>query len=667
MSTQKSFLDDDGLQRLWQKITATVTNSVSAAINALPSWAKSETKPSYTVSEISGAVSDTTFNNHVNDTNAHVSESDREIWNDVTRYHKYKYDLPATDASDGYVSFSKGYVNADYSLFAIDGNGKIAYCPNGYGTWNLYPRQLPEIAQNKETYQIAVFNNTIYVSFIDSGSHIWKYNLEADEFICIATMSTVQYLPFIMCMAVANYSGSEQLFCFGQSTSPNSSKDAIRIDTNDNITFFAIPGLGSMGVIVQVEVDSLKDIMILNDDGNSRLLLMINGDFPSSAYYIKYSMSITITDFCAMHDNNNWYCLVIDHLKKKIYYANFSGELTQLSDTELSYYNSIPKIAAYQESTSVSSVILMMGGIGCRYSNASPYTSYSNASLGDMSNYMENVVHLDYCPHSNAWFGITKTGKCLFSKDITATDDCWNNFAPYLLDKNGTDISKSIRDIIGAMSHDEVTSLFNEISGGFIRSDTNQSLTDAQKTQARSNIGAIGSDEITSLDPRGPWKFGGKLTKVTDSVVFYTPTDATSARQFSGIVNEFIFKINSITRKSGFEDYSVGITPYLEVNYNRNGTESSFNIQVPLSSNLTSDDEIDAFVGSFFHFSKRHVTSTYAVYEPSINNTDGVTLSPVVMQESMLKNYIVNMTVGLNLANTINQRVDSVDIDFWYR
>ena len=57
MSTEKSFLDDNGLQRLWQKVTATVTNSVSAAINALPSWAKAETKPSYTVSEIKDAVS----------------------------------------------------------------------------------------------------------------------------------------------------------------------------------------------------------------------------------------------------------------------------------------------------------------------------------------------------------------------------------------------------------------------------------------------------------------------------------------------------------------------------------------------------------------------------------------------------------------------------------
>lgn len=31
MSTEKSFLDDNGLQRFWQKVTATVTNSVNAA------------------------------------------------------------------------------------------------------------------------------------------------------------------------------------------------------------------------------------------------------------------------------------------------------------------------------------------------------------------------------------------------------------------------------------------------------------------------------------------------------------------------------------------------------------------------------------------------------------------------------------------------------------
>lgn len=522
MSTEKSFLDDNGLQRLWQKITATVTNSVSAAINALPSWAKSETKPSYTVSEISDAVSDTTFNNHVNDTNAHVSESDREIWDDVTRYHKYKYDLPTTGTSDGYVSFSKGYVNADYSLFAVDGNGKIAYCPNGYGAWNLYPRQLPETALNKENYQIAVFNNTIYISFIDSGSHIWKYNLEADEFVCIATISTVQYLPFIICMAVANYSGSEQLFCFGQSISPNSSKDAIRIDANDNITFFGISDFGSMGTIVQVEVDSLKDIMILNDSGNNRLLLMIDGNFPSSAYYIEYPMSITITDFCAMHDNNNWYCLVIDHLKKKLYRANFLSGLTLLSDTELSYYNSIPKIAAYQENTNVPSVILMMGGIGCRYSNISPYTSYSNASLGGMPNYMENIVHLDYCSYSNAWFGITKTGKCLFSKDITATDNCWSNFTPHLLDKDGTDISGSVRDIIGAMNRSEAVELINQVTDGVVKYNAAQSLTDTQKNQARSNIGAeslLVGDIKASLNRSQPdnWlKCDGSPVRISD-------------------------------------------------------------------------------------------------------------------------------------------------------
>lgn len=668
MSTEKSFLDDNGLQRLWQKVTATVTNSVSAAINALPSWAKADTKPSYTVSEIKDAVSDEDFVKHVN-SNLHVSNSDREVWDDVTRYHKYKYDLPDPGSNNKYVSFSQGYVNTDYSIFAIDGTGHIVYCPNASESWYGYPTQLSDNCRYNSMYQIAIFNSTIYVSFNvrGSGTQLWK--LSDDAFLLVEEESTSNHLPMVYSLLAMNYGSSEQLFLIGfDNTSPSNKRAIYRLDSSDELYQVAMPD-DDIHVFSKAKVSSDKNRAILYDDQNGKLMVMMGGEFPSSGYEISIPSGTTISNFCALNDGRfNVFCLVVDYPAKKLYNADFlAGSLMELYDNAFDYWDKAPYIAAYQENVANNAFVLLMGGVNCRYSNAYPYDTYSRSGIGGTANNMDDIQWLEYCPYSSMWFAITASGKCITSSDPTAAGTCWENFTPYLLDKDDTDISGSIRDIIGAMSHDEVVSLVNQVTDGFVKYNAEQSLTDAQKTQARSNIGAVGSDDITSLDPRGPWKFGGKITKPSDSIVFYTPPGETSAKKFSGVVNEFIFKINSITRKSGYDSYRVIIATGITTYFNRNGTESSFTMRIDLNGGLAKEDDDDAFIGSCFHFEKRYVQSACSVYEPAITSSDGVSLTAVTMPETMNKAYLVNMKVGLIPTAGLTQYVDAVDIDFWYR
>lgn len=660
MSTEKSFLDDNGLQRLWQKVTATVTNSISAAINALPSWAKSETKPSYTVSEISDAVSDEDFVAHTNDMTLHLSTDDRQDFSEITRYHKEYYNLPTPASSDkkySFTSFDFGYVGTEIEGVAIDQTGKIYYCPNEVGNWYEYGNQLPDGAIGGFSYSIAIYNMQLYVAVMkNSDQCIWKLGDEGwTKIISYSSGSNHQIQVYGM-FVVGDY-----LYGFGSDTY------LLRISSDNTYEFIEIPnaytdpnGDGSTSIHKAKATDDHTRAVLF--DTINHTVYKLDGTTFSTP--ITYSSSITVTDIAPIYSQFGFFCVVLDYTDDIIYAVTSSGFMVE-SSGQMAFISGTPGIGVYQSSQGTNPIIVLIGGINGYYQENFPSRGgWKNLTIGGTPNSLDTVVCVHYATYSNKWFAIDENGKCIICSDLTSK---WKNYRADVMDKSNNFISDEFRETIGAMDETGVAKLINEASAGLVKYDVAQSLTNAQKTQARSNIGAVGSDDITSLDPRGPWKLGGKLTKVTDSIVFYTPADAASAKQFSGVVNEFIFKINSITRKSGYEDYSVGIAPYFEVNFNRNGTESSFIMQVKLSDNLTSDDEIDAFVGSFFHFGKRYVTSTYAVYEPSINDTNGTILSPVVMQESMLKNYIVNMTFGLGLANNINQRVDSVDIDFWYR
>lgn len=501
MSTEKSFLDDNGLQRLWQKVTATVTNSVSAAINALPSWAKAETKPSYSVSEINGAVSNEDFVKHVN-SNLHVSNSDREVWDDVTRYHKYEYDLPDPGSNTRYVSFDQGYVNTDYSIFAIDDTGHIVYCPYASGSWYGYPTQLPDNCRYNRTYLIAIFNSAIYVSFYvrGSGTQVWKLN--GDAFALVVENKANEPLPMVYSLLTMNYGSSEQLFLIGFDNESSSYKKAIyRLDSSDELHQVAMPD-DDIHVFSKAKVSSDKNIAILYDDQNNKLMLMIDGEFQLAGYEISIPSGTTISNFCALSDGRfNVFCLVVDYPAKKLYNADFlAGSLTELSDNALDYWDKAPYIAAYQENVANSAFVLLMGGVNCRYSNAYPYDTYSRSEIGGTANNMDDIRWLEYCPYSSMWFAITASGKCITSSDPTAAGTCWENFTPYLLDKDGNSIADSIRDIIGAMSHDEVVNLFNQVSDGFVKYNAEQSLTDAQKAQARSNIGAASAIQYSETD-----------------------------------------------------------------------------------------------------------------------------------------------------------------------
>lgn len=515
MSTEKSFLDDNGLQRLWQKITATVTNSISAAINALPSWAKSETKPSYTVSEISDAVSDEDFVAHTNDMTLHLSTDDRQDFSEITRYHKEYYNLPTPASSDkkySFTSFDFGYVGTEIEGVAIDQTGKIYYCPNEVGNWYEYGNQLPDGAIGGFSYSIAIYNMQLYVAVMKNGDQcIWKLGDEGwTKIISYSSGSNHQIQVYGM-FVVGDY-----LYGFGSDTY------LLRISSDNTYEFIEIPnahtdpnGDGSTSIHKAKATDDHTRAVLF--DTINHTVYKLDGTTFSTP--ITYSSSITVTDIAPIYSQFGFFCVVLDYTDDIIYAVTSSGFMVE-SSGQMALISGTPGIGVYQSSQDTNPIIVLISGINGYYQENFPSRGgWKNLTIGGTPNSLDTVACVHYATYSNKWFAIDENGKCIICSDLTSK---WKNYRADVMDKSNNFISDEFRETIGAMDETGVAKFINEASAGLVKYDVAQSLTNAQKTQARSNIGAeslLVGDIKASLNRSQPdnWlKCDGSPIRISD-------------------------------------------------------------------------------------------------------------------------------------------------------